>query len=166
MPTRFLRFLTIALLTFPALVHAQAKVGDRFGDWVFECIAVAEGRTACALAHTSVAKDNRGFLRLSLARNEQKKGVVLTAILPLGIHLPSGVSGSLDQGKPFAFTLETCVAQPGCIATYAVDAAFLKALAGGKQLGIGFMAAGAPKPIVVAVPLAGIADGLKAARLD
>jgi invasion protein IalB len=76
------------------------------------------------------------------------------------------VSGSLDQGKPFAFTLETCLAAPGCIATYATTPEFLKALAAGKQLGLGFMIAAVQKPVVVAFPLAGLADGMKAARLD
>ena len=42
--------------------------------------------------------------------------VCLTAFLPLGIHLPSGASGAIDQGKPFQYTLETCLPQRGCIA--------------------------------------------------
>ena len=162
----FLRFLTVALLCLPPLVHAQAKVGDRFGDWSFECVAVAEGKTNCALAQAIVSKvDNRRIAQLSLGRNQWKKGVVLTAFLPFGIYLPSGVSGALDQGKPFPIVLETCLPS-GCIATYVTTPDFLKALQGAKQLSIGFVAIEGMKPVSLNVPVAGLAEGLKAAKLE
>ena len=174
---RSLRAVVVALLCMPFLAWAQApakaqaqapaKVGDRFGNWVFECVALGEGKTACALTYTIVSKaDNRRIVQLSLGRNETKGGIVLTAFLPLGIHLPSGASGTIDQGKPFQYTLETCLPQRGCIGTYAVSGDFLKALQGGQQLNIGFTAVSNQQVVSVSAALNGLAEGLKAARLN
>jgi invasion protein IalB len=155
------------LLWLPASALPQPKVGDRFGDWAFECVAIAEGKTACALTHAVVSKvDGQRIAQLSLGRNEMKKAIVLTAFLPLGIHLPSGVSGALDQGKPFSFVLETCYARSGCIATFVATPEFLMTLQASKQLSIGFVAADGLKQIALQVPLAGIGAGLKAAKLE
>ncbi len=163
----FLRTAIAGLLCLPALAHAQVKVGDRFGDWVFQCVAIAEGKTACALTYAIISKrDNRRVAQLSLGRNEAKGGVVLTAFLPLGLYLPAGASGTFDQGKPFPFTLETCLPREGCIGTVAVGADFLKSLKGAKQLEIRFAAGNPQQPVVLSASLSGLADGLKAAKLD
>lgn len=163
----------VALLCMPLLAYAQtqapaqAKVGDRFGNWVFECVALGEGKTACALTYAIVSKaDNRRIVQLSLGRNERKGGIVLTAFLPLGIHLPSGASGAIDQGKPFQYTLETCLPQRGCIGTYAVNADLLKSLQGGQQLNIRFTAGNGQQAVSVAAALNGLAEGLRAAKLN
>lgn len=175
-----LRAVVVALLWSPFFAQAQApggaqaqaqgpaRVGERYGDWVFECVAIAEGRTACALTHAIVSRgDNRQIGQMSLGRNERKGGaVVLTAFLPLGLHIPAGVSGTIDQGKPFQFTLETCLPRRGCIATYVVSAEVLKLLQGGQQLSIGMSAGDGPKPVSLGVPLRGLADGLRAAKLN
>jgi len=107
MPPALLRSLAVTLLTLPAIVSAQAKVGDRFG-----------------------------------------------------------AQGALDQGTRFAFTLETCYQRSGCIAIYLAGLEFLKALRGAKQLTIGFTIAEGRRPVALDAPLAGIADGLKAAGLE
>lgn len=162
-----LRAAVTALLCLPFLVQAQAKVGDRFGDWVFECVALAEGKTACALTYLIVSKkDNQRIAQLSLGRHEAKGGIVLTAFLPLGIYLPAGASGSIDQGKPFQFTLETCLPRQGCIGTFSVNVDFLKSLRSAKQLDIGFAAADGRKPVTLGASLIGLAEGLKAAKLE
>ncbi len=155
-----------ALLCISSFAHAQAKVGDRFGDWTFDCVAIADGKTICALTYVIVSKmDNRRIAQLSLGRNEARKSIMLTAFLPLGIYLPAGASGVLDQGKPFQFTIETCLPR-NCIGIFAVGGDFLKSLQGAKQLGIAFVAADGQKPVVLEVPLAGLGEGLKAARLE
>lgn len=149
-----------------AQAQAQARVGDRFGNWVFECVALAEGKTACALTYAIVSKvDNRRVVQLSLGRNELKGGIVLTAFLPLGIHLPSGASGAIDQGKPFQYTLETCLPQRGCVGTYAVSGDFLKSLQGGQSLNIRFVAGG-QQVVSVSAALNGLAEGIRAAKLN
>src|SRR5690606_20389564 len=131
-----LRITLLILLVFnishPA--YAEAKVGDRFGDWIFECTALAEDKTACALTQTIVTqKDNRRIVKFNLAHNEKMGGAMLTALLPLAIHLPSGASGVIDREKAFQFSLQTCLPH-GCIATYPVDSNFLKSMQNGKQI--------------------------------
>lgn len=158
--------LTLIASSLPHIAFADAKVGDRFGDWVFECAALAEGKTNCALSQTiSSQKDNRRIVKFTLARNRQTNAVTLTALLPLGIHLPSGVSGVIDQGKPFHFALQTCI-QQGCIATYAVDAGFLKSVQAGQKLSLDFSVNGGKQPVSINGSLNGLADGLKAANLN
>lgn len=164
----FLRCTTLLILLIfnvPHTVYAETKVGDRFGDWLFECTALAEDKTACALTQTIVSqKNNRRIVKFNLAHNEKNGGVMLTALLPLAIHLPSGVSGAIDQGKAFTFTLQTCLPH-GCIATYPVDGSFLKSMQNGKKLSISFTAYGKTQPAHITGSLEGLAAGLKAADI-
>lgn len=161
------RVAVLASLLLPGLpAHAETKAGDHFGDWVFECRALAEGKTACALTQTIISQqDNRRIVKFSLTRKDGKGATMLTAMVPLGIHLPAGVSGTIDQGKAFQYTLETCV-QQGCIATYAVDTGFLQSLQGGQKLNVSFTGNGAKRLIEISGSLKGLAEGLKAANLN
>lgn len=155
---------SMLLLSLPA--HAETKAGDRFGDWVFECAALAEGKTACALTQTIMSRpDNRRIVKFSLTRKDGKGATMLTALVPLGIHMPAGVSGVIDQGRAFQYTLETCL-QQGCIATHAVDASFLQSLQSGQKLNVSFTRNGDKRLIEISGSLKGLAEGLKAAKLE
>ncbi|MES2013575.1 MAG: invasion associated locus B family protein [Pseudomonadota bacterium] len=161
-------FATISLIaSFSISLNAQAevKVGDRFGDWVFECTAISEGKTSCAISQTIVSqKNNRRIAKLNIARNPQTNTINLTALLPLGMDLASGVSATLDQGKSFQLSLKTCI-QQGCIASYALDANMLKTLQSGQKLNITFSMSGAKEPLNISSSTSGLSDGLKAANL-
>ena len=149
-----------------AAAYAEVKVGDSFGDWVFECTALAEGKTNCALTQTIMSeKGNQRIAKFNLARNENKGGIQLTAIVPLGVHLPSGVFGVIDQGKQFQYSVQTCV-QQGCIATYMVDSSFLQALQAGQKLNIKFSGNGGKQPFSIDGSLKGLAEGMKATKLN
>jgi len=157
---------TPLLLTMPQTSHAEAKVGDVFGDWIYECRALAENKTACSLSQTIMSKSqNKRLVKFNLGRNEKTKAVNLTALLPLGISLPSGVNFSIDQGKTYQFTLKTCF-QLGCVATYPVDNSFMQALQSGQKLNINFSGEGADAPIKISGSLKGLAEGVKAANLN
>jgi invasion protein IalB len=157
---------TLALLLAPVAASAAPKVGDVFGDWVFECMALAEGKTLCALSQSLVSQqDNRRLVKFSLARNEKNNEVMLTALLPLGIHLPQGVQGSIDQGKAFPFTLQTCT-QQGCIASFKTDKDMVKRLKAGQKVAVSFSVAGGKRPITLTGSLKGLAAGIKAAGLE
>ena len=155
-----------ALVIFACLLHntasAEAKVGDRFGDWVFECRALSADINVCALAQTILnKKNNRRHVKLSLMTSGGKKDQELHALLPLGIHLPSGVSAAVGQDKPFPLTVQNCT-QQGCMATGKVDNTLLKTMQSGDKLTISFSRQPAAKPIVVEGSLKGLAEGLKA----
>lgn len=145
--------------------HAEAKVGDRFGDWIFECRAVTAGKNVCALTQTIVTKkDSRRILSLSMGNNEEKKEAELVAVLQLGIYLPSGVTGSVGQEKSFPLIVQRCI-QQGCIATAKVDSALLKSLQSGEKLAITFSMQPSAKPIVIEASLKGLTEGMKAINL-
>ena len=149
---------------FHTAANAEAKVGDRFGDWVFECRALAADKNVCALSQTIVNKGKRRIIKLSLGNNADKKENELLAVVPLGVHLPTGITGTVGQDKPFTLTVQGCSRQ-GCIATVKVDATLLKALQAGTKLAIKFSMLSGTKPVTVEASLKGLADGVKAANL-
>ena len=162
-----------ALFIFACLFHTaanaeakvEAKVGDRFGDWVLECRAVTAGKNVCFLSQTMVTKKgNRRLLKLNLGNNADKKENELVVITQLGIHLPTGVTGTIGQDKPFPFTVQTCTRQ-GCLTTAKVDGALLKALQTGEKLAIKFSMLAAGKPITLEASLKGLAEGMRAINL-
>lgn len=158
-----------ALFIFACLFHtsvyAEAKVGDRFGDWVFGCKALAAGKNACFLSQSVMAKKgNRRLLMLSLGNNIEKKENELAAMLPLNIYLPSGVSATVGQDKPFSFVVQRCSRQ-GCVATAKVDSSLLKSLQSGEKITVKFSTKTDGKPAEVEATLKGLADGVKALNL-
>lgn len=165
MNTILKRLIFSTILILPYFAHAEAKVGDKFGDWVFECTALAQGKTACALTQGVATQNNsRPIIKLNLAHNDKKGANILSVIVPLGLYLPSGMSGNIDQAKPFAFTLQTCI-QQGCIASYVVESNLLKALQNGQKITINFSVNGGNQAINLVGSLNGLADGLKAANI-
>ena len=145
------------------LAEATAKAGEVFGDWVYECVAVGEGREACALNQSLVDQDSGKLLvRFSLGRDEQNDTVSLVALVPLGIDLEQGVSGGLDDQPGFAFRMRTCLTT-SCIASVSVDAGMLEKMKQGTTLKIGFKMMAEPQPRVLGGSLRGITAGTKAA---
>jgi invasion protein IalB len=141
------------------------RVGDKFGDWVFSCTALAKNKTVCALTQTVVTKkDNRRLVKFSVEQSEKTGSAILTAIVPLGIDIGAGVSGSIDEGNSFQYKLETCL-QFGCIATHPLDGALMKAMQSGQRLNLTFTGKGSEKPFSVSGSLNGFSEGSKAANL-
>jgi invasion protein IalB len=147
----------------PAPVRAEPKVGDKFGDWVFECQAIADGKTDCALTQTLVNKQtNQAVARFMLARNKKANEIELRTLVPLGIDIPAGVAGSIDGKSPFKFSIETCV-QPGCLGVVKLKGSLQDAMKNGKALTVTFTPRGADKEVAVAGSLKGLTDGMNAA---
>lgn len=160
--------ITLAVLgaTLPQNAVAEAKVGDRFGDWIYECVALAENKTACSLSQTIMSKNqNKRIVKFNLSRNEKTKSIDFVTLLPLGIKLPAGASIAIDAGKAYQLSLKTCI-QQGCVAVYPADSNFIKALQGGQKLNISFTGGGSDKPITISGSAKGLAEGMKAAGLN
>lgn len=153
-------------ISAPQFAAAEPKVGDQFGDWVYECAALAANKTVCSLSQMIMSKNqNKRIVKFNLGRNEKTKSLDFVALLPLGIALPSGASITIDTGKTYPLSLKTCL-QQGCVATYAVDSGLMKALQSGQKLEISFTPGGAEKPVTINGSLKGLADGMKAANLN
>jgi len=147
----------------PTAVHAAANIGDKFGDWVFECQAIADGKTDCALTQTLVNKQtNQPVIRLILARSKGDDDVDLKVLVPLGIDLEVGVSGSVDDKVPIKVVVETCV-QAGCLGSAKAKGGIFDAIKGGTALNLTFTGKGAGNKVSVAGSLKGAADGIAAA---
>jgi len=145
--------------------QGQSQRGGTYGDWVVECneTPASQGKKVCVLTQTIVNKEkNQRLLKLIMGPGRQ--GPTFTALLPLGTHIPAGVTATLENGKPLAMTLQTCL-QQGCIATLPLNAALAKSLRSAKQLVVSFTLGPEGKPIILNGSPRGIDAGLQAINL-
>jgi invasion protein IalB len=147
-----------------AAAQEALKVGDRIGDWTFQCRALTASETRCALVQNIVDNEtNRpiiGVVLRKLGQNNEKLGLFIST--PLGIFLGAGIAAKVDEGEQFPLILQTCTAQNGCLAAVEIDAKRLEALRTGSRLLVGFKARADAKTLTVPVSLNGVKEGLKA----
>lgn len=157
--------LAAALLSFPAAAqNADPKVGQRIGDWVFQCQALSATENICGLVQTIADnKTKRQVVGIAVryAGKDKDRRLGMFVTVPLGIFLGSGIGGKIDAGKQFLFNLQNCN-QRGCQGTLEIKKEMLAELKKGKRLIIGFKATPTSQTIAVPVSLKGITDGLKA----
>jgi invasion protein IalB len=141
------------------------KVGERIGDWTFQCQALTASDTRCVIFQQLInQKNRRPVLRATLAPLGEKKNLGLIVLAPLGIFLGSGIAGKVDEGKQFKFILQRCT-QQGCQAAIQVTDTLKAELQKGKRLVIAFKPTANGKPVQLAVSLNGVAAGLKALKI-
>ena len=163
----FSRIATIVLCAtfmvgFVKSSNAVPKVGDRIGDWNYQCKAVSEKQNICALIQTLINSETKDrVLTLVLRRVGKDKKLALFATAPLGIYLAAGIAGKVDDGKPFTFKWQRCTTQ-GCQAMAVLNAELEQALKAGDQLLIGYEPQPNAQTIALGASLKGLAMGLKA----
>jgi len=157
-----LSILTACLVQTSAF--AETKAGDTFGDWAIECHKAGEDKNACVLAQTVFDKDKKQKL-LKIIVGKGKEALFVTALVPLAIDIPAGVSVTLDQGKALPLTVKTCF-PAGCVATTKLDSKLLKSIKSAEKLNVSFNLMAGQKPITISGSSNGLAEGLKAAKLD
>jgi invasion protein IalB len=141
--------------------NAAPKSGDRFGDWIYECSANSKEKF-CVLTQTAVTtRENTRVMKLTLGRYGAKKELALVALVPLGIYLPAGVVGRVDDAKPFVMTVRTCTTQ-GCEAALKIDPKLRWRIRSGKKLFIGFKASPQAKTVALPFSLTKVWFGLQA----
>ncbi|MBX4995297.1 invasion protein IalB [Rhizobium binae] len=121
-----------------------AMKSQKFDDWYYRCTG-SDGAEACEVAQVAqVAKDGKPVNVLTLAisappagpADKGKPRLVLTALLPLNVFLPSGLSIKADGKLVAKFDYRNCN-HTGCWAQLALDnrtAAALKKGAGAEAL--------------------------------
>lgn len=154
----------------PAPVHAQnatkavtPKVGERIGDWVFQCQALTATQNICGLVQTIVDNNTKRQvvgIAIRYAGNGVDRRLGMFVTVPLGIFLGSGVGGKIDDGKQFKFNLQSCN-QRGCQVALEVKKDMLEELKKGNRLIVGFKARANSNTIAVPVSLKGFTAGLK-----
>ena len=100
-------------------------------------------------------------MALALAGNREGSAYRLTAILPLGLDVPAGITGRIGDGPEFSYRLQTCIMR-GCIANVDLSAEETRALMAASSITTRFSLRGVDQPVSVAASLDGLADGLKA----
>ena len=163
MKALYLRIATVALCAtlMVGSGNAEPKVGDRIGDWGFQCKALSAKQNVCALTQTLVnSETKKRVLTLVLRRVGKDKKLVLITIAPLGVSLATGIAGKVDDGKQFNFVWQRSTTQ-GCQAAVVVDAELEKALKAGKRLLIGLRAQPNAKAITLGASLKGVTQGLR-----
>ena len=155
--------LSALVLGVPVAAHAEAQVGEKFGDWMFECQAIADGKTDCALTQTLMNKQtNQAVIKLILARAKGNGDLAFKVLVPLGIDLQAGITGNIDDKAPVKFVLETCV-QAGCLASAKPKGGVLDAIKGAAALNLSFSGKGNGNKVSAVGSLKGLMDGIVAA---
>jgi invasion protein IalB len=155
----------LALAAPAAPPSAAADVvtpAQSFGHWHLRCREIVKGEKACALHQRLVSeKTGKHVMALALAGNREGSAYRLTAILPLGLDVPAGITGRIGDGPEFSYRLQTCIMR-GCIANVDLSAEETRALMAASSITTRFSLRGVDQPVSVAASLDGLADGLKA----
>lgn len=155
--------LAIATTASPLIAQTtKPKVGDRIGDWVYQCQALAADKTVCGLLQNIADRGTQKQVlnvAISPLGNTGRLAMLVTA--PLGIFLGTGIGGKVDDGKQFSFNLQSCT-QRGCQAAIEIKDDLLAELRKGNRLIVGFKARRDSKTIAIPVSLKGISAGLNA----
>ncbi|MCH4564942.1 invasion associated locus B family protein [Halomonas sp. EGI 63088] len=143
MSNRSTRFLCLAgllslLALAPPAFAQQASPGDanadvtteQFRDWEVICPREASAGICTMSQVVNNPDSDQPLMRVIMAYPPQLEGPAMTFLLPLGVHLASGLQLSVDGVEPAQFPYQTCL-QQGCRADLPVEPALLQALRGG-----------------------------------
>ncbi|NIC05296.1 invasion associated locus B family protein [Billgrantia bachuensis] len=142
MSTRFTRclglagllsLLTLALPAFAQQASPGADAADvtteQIRDW--EVICPSEGGGNCTMGQVVNDSDSdQPLMQVVMAYPPQLDGPAMSFLLPLGVHLASGLQLQVGDGEPVQFPYQTCV-QQGCRADLPVQPSLLQALRSG-----------------------------------
>jgi invasion protein IalB len=129
-----------ATLAPTSLPGGASSLRETFADWQIACATQDDG-SRCVLQQSQSRQDGQRVLAIELnaTAGTTAKGIL---VLPFGLALESGIMLRIDdQPDSRAFPFKTCL-PVGCIVQVSFDAAAVKALRGGKVLGIAATADG------------------------
>jgi invasion protein IalB len=146
----------------PSAAADAVTPSQAFGHWHLRCREIVKGEKVCALHQRLVSeKTGKHVMALALAGNRDGSAYRLTAILPLGLDVPAGITGRIGDGPEFSYRLQTCIMR-GCIANVELSPEELRALLAAGSITTSFSLRGVDQPVTVSGSLQGLADGLKA----
>ena len=103
-------------------------MGERIGDWTFQCQAVAADQNVCGIIQTITDNNTRRqVLAIEVRPVGEEKRIAMFVTAPLGIFVGSGIGGKIDDGDQFKFNLQSCT-QQGYQAAIALENDRLEAL--------------------------------------
>lgn len=122
----FTAIIVMASLLYQYKINANLKDGEKFGDWQAICQNVKDekGKSVknCFIVQQAMqTKEDKTQVKISevqfgYGNYEGKKELLMSIIVPLGVHLPTGVT-VIAEGKDLILPAKflTC-SQQGCIA--------------------------------------------------
>ena len=127
---------------------------------------LAKDGDKCALVQeltTAAEGGQRGrLIRIVIRPWAEAKGqYLMMALLPLGIHIPTGVQIKIDEGQQVPMIMQSCT-QAGCEAAILLKDGLLAEVKKGATLRVGFKGAPNAQTLIVPVSLKGISLGLGA----
>lgn len=155
-----------AVMQVESAAAQDDKAATAVGDWIYQCQAKDDGKKECILSQTVVdGASRRPVGRFTIGRDSQTNEVVFAVLVPLGIDIPRGVNGAIDNRYTFGLTVVTCLSE-GCIARTRLDPRLLLAMKMGERLSVAFTIRGAARETVLPGSLAGITKGIAATGLE
>jgi invasion protein IalB len=161
--SRFWLVLVAALLGAVAAGPAEAasKNGQRFGSWVIRCPDKA--KDDCLLVQTLAMSGGNRLMELSIGRVGTKGEHGALTMLPLGLHIPSGVIMVVDGKKQIPMTLLKCI-QEGCQAVVPLDKTNIDLVRKAKSIDIGMVDEFSRKALTIGLDMEGLPAGLDALK--
>lgn len=153
-----------ALLTLSGSASAQEtpKVGERIGDWTFNCRALSADQNVCGVSQgLTNAETKQQVMSLTLQKDVASGTPFLSVVLPLGIYLGEDAVGKVDGTPVLQFIWQLCTAQ-GCQAIAGLSSDAIAAFKRGNKLEIQFKARQNADPLQIAASLTGMTKSMNA----
>lgn len=133
--------LLFAMPLLPSLAAAAPEEGKPFKDWIVKCEKQLEAKEGgekgeikvCYIVQNLMLKEgNRQLLNVKVGYLPNSGQVAAIFTLPLGFHLPPGVSLKIDEEEAVTFPVQHCI-KSGCMAALPVEEELLYSMKmGGK----------------------------------
>lgn len=140
-PTQACAVLLFAILVKLAIlspVAAQNPHAKIFGDWRIRCNSATGAPAQCQMFQNVVVKDSgKPILQTAVGYLPDVATPVGAVTLPLGVHLPPGLTLQIDKGQTYELAYEVC-SRSGCHVRFSIDAKLLDAFKGGSSAEIAF----------------------------
>lgn len=141
----------------------KPRSGAVFGDWLFECKAIAEDKARCAFSQTIVNGETQEVLAwLSVGRGSEEDTLILTSIVPLGVDVSVGAELWLDD-RAISLPVKTC-SKTGCISRVQLSSSDIETFLATSELAILYKYPRVEQPSRVRGSFKGLPEGLRKAR--
>ena len=137
----------------PTVINKKA-----FGDWVYSCLAFADGKTECSISQQLSDIKSKQPVFLWRIAQDGKGGLVGIWQTPTGVLVNRGIVLDAGTPKPIAIPFEYC-GQGGCEATGNLAADFLDSLSKAQKASATIYTRGA-KGLTFPLSVKGLSDGL------
>ena len=141
----------LACLVAPGAAIAQEEEAEptepnaellNFENWTVQCVRAEDDQKNCFLYQPILLRDGQRLLlfrvqrNVAIAGNEEPSDVAILTV-PLGVHLPSGITLQVDEEEPITLEYERCD-QQGCFSGMVIDDAMLNSFIEGSNCMVSF----------------------------